>query len=491
MKFLRSSFSTTLLCAAAWGAVGFIMPHPRAAAPDGEGRGITGIAPHVVVRHRTPTAPKDKIWLYQMALPFQVSATQAAIFCNVREGLAQGVDFEAGNDIIVFGSLDEFLRANPIVASRNEVLPNPNTTPPGKLSTMVKFPIRGGFVPFGAKRKDGTAHPHAGTGFGFSITQAWKTLVPGPPPYLQNSYTGAESYLLWEVQQYAFDGTDFKVVSTEQVPIDRVLAGWTIPNGGVTNAIADGDDMLIGMIGRENPKPGADPQARRVGAGVLRMRREGGQWRAVAIDIVPGTTHVAEPSVIRDVDGRLLFSGRGGRPDQRMNDVQVWRSGANGREWEKIIEVNGIIVAPVSLNQAADGTPYIAAGLHDIIPGPNDPLTLAAKKAGTPVAIGKNSRSTLCLWPLNAARTGLEERIVVKDCRAEFGPPPGNSNWTWRADHPSGMTLRLADGKWHHVLGARVQDYREIRDAMPPTPWTGMYLHEVLSSGKPRPVWDF
>src|SRR5687768_3787490 len=288
---IRSYPSNLLLCVTLF-IGGETSPRAHAAGAVG---GITGVAPKPAVRHRTPVAPHDKIWLYQCASPIQVSATKAAIFCNVREGLAQGVDFEAGNDVIVFGSLDEITAAKPVVASRNEVLPNPNTTPPGKLSTMVKFPLRGGFVPLGAKRKDGTAHPHAGTGFGLSITQSWKTLVPGPPPYLQNSYRGAETYLLWELQQFAFDGTNFKVVTTDQLPIDNLLAGWSIPNGGVTNAIPDGDDMLVAMLGKENLKPGSDPQTRRNGAGVLRMRRENGKWRAVSIDIVPGATHLSEP----------------------------------------------------------------------------------------------------------------------------------------------------------------------------------------------------
>ena len=77
------------------------------------GRGIKGIAPDPAFRLRTPDAPAGKLWLYQVALPFQVSSTQAAIFCNVREALAQGVDFEVGNDAIVFGSLGEIATAKP------------------------------------------------------------------------------------------------------------------------------------------------------------------------------------------------------------------------------------------------------------------------------------------------------------------------------------------------------------------------------------------
>ena len=47
-----------------------------------------------------------------------------------------------------------------------------------------------------------------------------------------------------------------------------------------------------------------------------------------------------------------------------------------------------------------------------------------------------------------------------RDCRGEWGPPPGGS--TWRIDHPSGTTVKLADGQWHHILGARVVEYAEL-----------------------------
>jgi hypothetical protein len=156
-----------------------------------------------------------------------------------------------------------------------------------------------------------------------------------------------------------------------------------------------------------------------------------------------------------------------------------------------LIEVNGVISpAPITLNQAADGTPFIMANLASVIPGPRDPITVSAKP-GRPVEAGKNTRSTLCLWPLKEDRTGFAEPMIVRDCRGDFGPPVGGSRWTWRADHPSAASVRLADGKWHTLLGVRVQDYREIKEAMPPTPHTGMYVHEVLCSGEPRPVWKF
>ena len=93
------------------------------------------------------------------------------------------------------------------------------------------------------------------------------------------------------------------------------------------------------------------------------------------------------------------------------------------------------------------------------------------------------------LWPLNAARTGLEAPLVARSCRAEFGPPPGDS--AWRADHPSAVTVQLADGEWRHVLGYRIVEVAELTHATDPTPQTGAYLEEVITDGQAIPVWNW
>ncbi len=99
------------------------------------------------------------------------------------------------------------------------------------------------------------------------------------------------------------------------------------------------------------------------------------------------------------------------------------------------------------------------------------------------------TRKTLGIWPLNEDRTGLVTPIVARDCRGEWGPPPGGT--TWRIDHPSAMTVQLSDGRWHNILGTRVLEFGEITHAMDPTPRTGAYLEEVISAGEPIPIWKF
>ncbi|HET6961845.1 MAG TPA: hypothetical protein VFJ27_05095, partial [Terriglobia bacterium] len=69
------------------------------------------------------------------------------------------------------------------------------------------------------------------------------------------------------------------------------------------------------------------------------------------------------------------------------------------------------------------------------------------------------------------------------------GPPPGGS--AWRVDHPSSMTVRRADGKWHHLRGMRILEYGELTYAIPPTPRTESHLEELISAGEPRPIWKF
>ena len=441
---------------------------------------------------RPRDTPAGKTWLYQIALPFQVSRDTAAAFCNVREGLVKGVDFECGVDVILFDNLSNLNGDDAVIVTRNQEEPNPHSIPPGKPSVVVKYPARGGFVPVAAKRNDGAPHPHAGTGFGINQAIAWKTGDPGVPPYGVNMFSGPETYQYFEVHQFAYDGKSFKVAASERVSVTEVVSGWTMLDGGLTNAIPDGDDFLVGMTGGKidpaNLKKANPDVARVSGAGVMRWRRTDGVWKPVSFVPVTGNDGSFEPSLIRDTDSQLLFSARGSHePD--YNDIRVWRSKDKGETWSKTLHVRGAISSStISLNQAADGTPYIAANLYEVFLSPLDRIKLAKDSEGRP-RLGGATRNTLCLWPLNAERNGLATPVIARDCSAEFGPPPGGS--AWRVDHPSAMTVRLADGKWHNVLGMRILEYGELTFVMPPTPKSGAYLEEVISGGEAIPIWNF
>jgi len=92
--------------------------------------------------------------MYQIVMPFQVSATTAGALCNIREGLVKGVDFECGVDVILFDRLSNISTNQAIAVTRNQDEPNPHSIPPGKPSTIVKYPARAGFVPLGARQAE-------------------------------------------------------------------------------------------------------------------------------------------------------------------------------------------------------------------------------------------------------------------------------------------------------------------------------------------------
>jgi hypothetical protein len=51
--------------------------------------------------------------------------------------------------------------------------------------------------------------------------------------------------------------------------------------------------------------------------------------------------------------------------------------------------------------------------------------------------------------------------------------------------------VQLGDGAWHSILAVRVVERGEVTHLMGPTPQTGTYLEEVVSSGTPVPAWRF
>ncbi len=469
------------------------IPPSQSTTPSGrKSRGLVELTKGPKDFLRPLDTPAGKTWLYQIVMPFQVSATTAGALCNIREGLVKGVDFECGVDVILFDRLSNLDAKQAVAVTRNQDEPNPHSIPPGKPSIIVKYPARAGFVPVAAKQADGTAHPWAGTGFALNQAIAWTKEDPGAAPYGVNMFAGPEAHWYFEVHQLFYDGKTFKVTATEPVPLTELVSGWTIQDGSLTNAIPDGNDLLVGMTGGKiegSRLKQANPSvANLAGAGVMRWRNEGKAWKPVSFVPVTGTDGSFEPSLIRDADGALLFSARGSRePD--FNDIRVWRSQDNGATWSKVIHVRGVISSStISLNQAADGTPYVVANLYEVFMSPLDRIKLPKDSEGR-TRLGGATRNTLCLWPLNAARNALEPPLIGRDLAAEFGPPPGGS--AWRVDHPSGMTLRLADGTWHHLLGMRILEYGELTYVMPPTPQTGSYLEELISAGDPIPIWKF
>jgi hypothetical protein len=171
-----------------------------------------------------------------------------------------------------------------------------------------------------------------------------------------------------------------------------------------------------------------------------------------------------EPTLIRDIDGSLLFTARFAYDKFDEHALRVWRS-ADGKSWKLIIEQPNVKgQAPVTINRATDGTPYIVS----------NPLG--------------RERDKLVLWPLNRDHTAFEDPVTARDALEQFGPPP--SGRVWFMDHANAGVVRLSDGHWHNLLVYRIMDRGE-HSGRPPAPQSGLYVEEVLSSGPEIPAWKF
>lgn len=407
---------------------------------------------------RVPSEPAGEKWVYQFAHVFQLSQTEIGLVVNIRRCHVRTVDLEVGNDLVILDRLDRIQPQAIVPLNRSEIGKHPRT---GKAILMSHYPLAGGFIPLGACRDDGTPHPHAGTGFamshiiGFPVDSAGNVTVLG-------EWNIKDQYTAVELQQYRYDGTRFVVEHTELIPFDALLPGWHFTSMLLGNCLADGNDLIGGLVG----KPAGRTES--VGSGLARWRRMNGRWQIVSYVPVTGPDGSYEPSLVRDRDGSLLFSARGGQPGPNENAAMVWRSGDNGATWEKMI--HALLVragTPVSINQALNGIVYLAANPH------RETDSLGRRQPSIEM------RETLLLWPLSEDRRRLLDPVVARDCARDFGKPPHGS--IWRADHPVGMNVRLADGQWHHLLTYRVLEQNECIAGAPVTPFTGTYVEEVVT----------
>ena len=396
--------------------------------------------------------PPGKVWRYGLGFPFQVGPKTAGLFCNIRlEGTPYG-DFEIGTDLIPFDDLAEIDASRAIAISRSTHGVDPKTRKP---YVMAKYPVIGGFVPYGAKRADGSAYPFVGSGFGMC------QVCPYPGNFAQPLPPDAKLHYSLELHQFSYDGNRFQATPPVRVESIQFPDAWQGYAPGLTWAIPGGDHLLFPM---SCFKAGASRQEGV--AGVARFRFDGTQWQPVGfVAVTDPSSRWFEPSLIRDVDGRLLFSARGGRRGS-VADVRLWRSSDNGKTWKQVFYRQGARTGtPIVLNRASDGTPYLA----------------------TSTALGTDRR-ILDIVPVNDKRTGLQERLVARDSHAEFGPPPGSDRW--KVDHGVGAVVRLGDGRWHGILVYRVMDQGE-NYGKPPAPQTGCYVEEVVCRGTAHPSWKF
>ena len=387
-------------------------------------------------------------------------------------------DFEAGADVVLFDDLDGISSGKAIAITRTSKYADRHS---GHWRVAIKHWLAGGFVPFGTLRPDGTPHPHAGTGFLVCEVMDFPMTGSGYYGYYSKREKGGGLVRMTEVYHLAHDGRELRLVETEaktaSSPLRAPGSGWSVIHAGLHMAVPDGDDLLFAVEATQG-----DPAlwlSEPLASGISRWRRIGGHWQLssfvpIAVSRMPENPRMVhgqpqvlrqlEPTLIRDTDGSLLFTVRSAYSEIEDHIIRVWRS-TDAEVWDLAIEIpKGRGQAPVTLNQAADGTPY-----------------LCANRMG-------HERDWLVLWSLKRDRSGLEKPITVRNALEQFGPPP--SGKVWFMDHPMSQTVRLADENWRHLLVYRIMDRGE-HSGFPPAPQTGLYVEEVISAGPTVPSWHF
>lgn len=449
--------------------------------------GIAGITRGKLVLSNTPDVPPAGSLRYALGFPFQADPQTVGLMVMRQTEETANYGFLDGSDVVLLRELTQPDPAQVVVATRNEM--DDGTYPP---NLLLKSPLMGGFVPRGALRADGVPHPHAGTGFGIAQAQRF--------PFCNGRFSWGDPGRLdlLEIFQLAYDGTRFSTQRTAIFPQNvgepmRIGdSAWAFLATGLSNAIPDGDDLLLAVLAAR-----LDRSA--VGIGVVRWVRLDGNWQPTVFDPVltdhrpvphgPNPMEQCpwmEPSLARDEQGRLLFAVRRADSFQQANDTGqgyrlcLWGSTRIG-EWTPVIDNPEMrLNAPVTVNVMADGTPYLVSNPYDsaFIPETN--------------ATGRG-REKLVLWPVDMRQGRLDQPWLIRDCLTAFGAPPsaGEPEF-WMADHPNGLTVRLQDGCWHHLLVSRVchcPRYRPSNSA--PSPYSGCWIDEVASRGIALPIWRF
>ncbi|MBN1556228.1 MAG: exo-alpha-sialidase [Phycisphaerae bacterium] len=400
---------------------------------------------------RTPVNhPPADTWYYNSGIAIQLDSTTAGLLADIRRNGTPWYDYEAGIDLVMFDSMSGLNGATAIPISRPTLETNPET---GQESLTSVYPMYGGFVPRGAAVAGDQLHSHAGTGFGMKMVGFYPAVSGDDWP----SFRPGDCVFRLELQQFTYDGNQFTAGDPVRMSADGLRVGetdWYIDMPGFSPAIPDGEDLLFPVLCTNGDN------------GVARFEHGVDGWQPVSF--VPVTSDGSEASLIRDVDGSLLFSRRNG------TSYQLWRSTDGGDSWNLQFDAGERLATPVILSRAADGTPYFS---------------------GNPADTGQPARNTLEITPVNLDRDGLCEPLTILDGYAAYGASPDSGDPDsnpdgWYIDHGYGNTVRLADGQWHGVFVHRVLAQAE-QDGEPATPYTGLYMEEVFSTGPQVPLWTF
>lgn len=413
--------------------------------------------------------PNNDNMRYGVIFPFQIGPKMAAAFVN------RGVyttnwnyDFEDGNDLIVFDNVDTIKPDNAVCINRSGIASDNDFNNQNRY--FNRFPVVGGFVPYGAKIDESSSHPHAGTGFGISQILTFPLASDGT-----FSWNSSPICRKIEIFQFSYQGDNFQIVSTslknESNPLSVPNSPWIILSGGISMAIPDGCDLLFPVWARNETIECS---------GISRWSRINNSWQVVSfIPIAYSEINVHnyfEPSLIREASGALLFTARDdGRQNPpmgtaRAQDINAWRSTNGGMTWAQVLHVDQARSGPMCIGNSLNGIPFIV---------------------GNPIINEEpgSERDLMYLWTFDS-RSNLYP-LCVRDALVDFGPNPYGA---WYVDHPNSSILRLYDGNLHCYLAYRVRDPHVFGNAgvSNPSPQSGSYLEEVISMyGEQVSIWKF
>lgn len=428
-----------------------------------------------------------RAWRLGTGKAFQVAPDLAGICCGMRPEGMGGPDYVDGASLILFRDLAALEGADIIPLANNDILGDPAS---GEACMVMKHGLWIWFVPAGARRADGSAHPHAGTGFGLQTLLE----VPVGPDLrwrqgdLYNNVIRRTAIYAFEFNDQGFHIRDTRVCSRDDMPIcpshpithqmlavavqDRERFRWRLSGAGLGPAIPDGDGMLMPAMAERPVAPGQS--ATNIAAGVMRWACEQGRWRpvhfnpiAISVDEVEQFWH--EPSLVRNPDGSLLFSARP-RFGPYVNTIRLWHS-TDTMIWRVMLDHNTARTeSPVTINTALDGSPYFA--LNPWLPG-------YADKSYT------YGRRRLDIVPLTPDFSGLRDGMTVREA------PEDPQDGKWLLDHPLSATVRLKGGQWRHLLVYRAFFQGPLESLGKAGLQYGTYVDEIESDGPVRPAWRF
>lgn len=428
---------------------------------------MTLVTPSRQLASQVPCSPPEQQWVYQSARCFQLGPGEIGFMTQIRPGGAGTVDLSFGNDLLVADARAPFQITARHRIDRSWRFRHPQT---GRDSITSVHWCKGGFIPLGARRPDGSPHPHAGTGFGGSEVVAYpadytvrlashiypqlsaytptrgianplspKALSATPQPWRETRF-----------YQFRYDGQIFRVSDPEafQLPGYRAAPGHSM--WALKGDIPDGDDLLY-------PFTAVRCEDNRQVCGIARWRAAGGRWRVMETHSIPGAEDSFEPSLERLPDGRLLFTCRAANHSPHAQSLRVWCSADKGRTWRlRLDQPDRRPASPVTINCTASGTPYLLANALDTT---------------------KKNREILMAWPLSASLDRLAAPIVVIDTTRQFGLVGGR--YDWYVDHALGAVVQAPGSLPRTLITHRLACRLEIGYDLPPMPQTGSYLAEL------------